>query len=205
MTSGVAGEVTIGPMQPVHRPELGRIVAAAFSGEPFTIGMYGPLRSERYRRLLEDYRDYPSELYDVTVAAVDGRAVAVASLELPGACGLCTRPMAELDPEADVGASIDHEFELRCRHAHAVSDLPVDHARITTVATEPFLAGEGIGRRVVATALDRAWELGASCVALECLSTRAAFYWHVGFEEVVEFDDPGGPGLRSLLMVARRP
>jgi GNAT superfamily N-acetyltransferase len=205
VTAHEAGEVTIGPMQPVHRPQLRRIVAAAFSGEPFTIGMYGPIRSERYRRLLQDYQDYPSDRYDVTVAAVDQVVVALASLELPGDCGLCTRPMPELAADADAGAAIDHAFELRCRHAHASSGLPDDHARITTVATEPFLAGEGIGRRVVAAALDRAWAHGASCVALECLRSRAAFYAHLGFEEVVEFDDPGGPELRSLLMVARRP
>lgn len=197
--------VAVGSMTEAHRPQLARIVAAAFSGEAFTVGMYGPHRSERYRRLLDDYRSFPSSSYEVAVASVDDTAVAVATLQRPGACALCTTAAPELDADADKGAQIDHEFELRCRAAHASAHLPPDHARIPTVATEPFLAGEGLGRLVVASVLDRAWELGAPCVALECLRSRAAFYGHLGFDEVIEFDDPGGPGLRSLLMVAFRP
>jgi hypothetical protein len=37
-------------------------------------------------------------------------------------------------------------------------------------------------------------------VVLECLTSREAFYEHFGFRRLDEFDDPGGPGLRAVLM-----
>jgi GNAT superfamily N-acetyltransferase len=196
--------VAIRPMRPGEEPQLRRIVAAAFSGEPFSVGMYGPDRAERYRRLLQDFAEFPTARHLVTVAAVDDAVVALAALQAPGTCSLCGSEPEAPGPDADAAAHIDFEFARRCRAAHLGAGLPSDHARITTVATEPFLAGSGIGRQVVLAALAQAWELGAPLVALECLRSRAAFYARVGFGEVTEFDDPGGPGLRALLMVARR-
>jgi GNAT superfamily N-acetyltransferase len=197
--------LTIGPMRPVHAPQLRAIVAAAFSGEPFTEGMYGPSRLERYRRLLDDYRSFPGPQYDVVVAAFDDVVVGFASMERPGACSLCDGEQPALGPDSDTAERIEHEFERRCREAHATAHLPTGHARITAVATEPFVAGEGVGQLVVSSVLEHAWALGAPGIALECLTSRRAFYARVGFVDAVEFDDPGGPGLSSLLMVAERP
>lgn len=196
--------LTIGLMEPRHASQLRPIVAAAFSGEPFTEGMYGQSRLERYRRLLDDYRSFPGTQH-VVIAAFDDVVVGLAAMEGPGRCGLCAGEQVMLDADADIAERIEHEFELRCREAHADSRLPTGHARIAAVATEPFVAGTGIGKLVVSAMLDHAWALNAPCVALECLVSRRAFYERLGFADTVEFDDPGGPGLRSLLMVADRP
>ncbi len=196
--------LTIGPMQAGHAPQLRRIVAAAFSGEPFTEGMYGPSRLERYRHLLDDYRSFPGPTDQVVVGTCDDVVVSFAAMEPPGACGLCRGVAADPPADAAVAEQIEHEFARRCRAAHLAADLPPEHARITTVATEPFLAGTGIGGHVVAALVDHAWASGAGCLALECLTSRGAFYRRLGFADVVEFDDPGGDGLRSMLMVAHR-
>jgi GNAT superfamily N-acetyltransferase len=201
----VPADLVIAPLRPEQRPQLAPLVASAFSGEPFAEGMYGRSRLDRFRYLLDDYVDFPKPHQVVIAASIGDVLVAAAALEPAGTCGLCRGEQAPLAADADVATAIDHEFERRCRAAHAGAELDADHARITTVATLPFLAGMGIGGPLVAATLDHAWSLGAPCVALECLRSRAAFYSRSGFAEETEFDDPGGPGLRALLMIANRP
>jgi ribosomal protein S18 acetylase RimI-like enzyme len=70
------------------------------------------------------------------------------------------------------------------------------------VATDPALHGTGVGRLLMSALADRLRSREVECVVLECLTSRAAFYEHCGFQRVHEFADPGGPGLRAVLMQA---
>ena len=177
-----------------------RIIATAFAGEAFAVGMFGESPLHRLVGMTGEYGDWPWATDPIAmVAETDGLVVGVASATVPGDC----HPCDHLDPAEPEGMSrsqrIEHEFQSACRTADLSASLP-PHADIATVATDMFLQGSGIGRRVVQDLIDRVWLTGAECVVLECLTTREAFYRRCGFRRVVEFADPGGPGLRSVLM-----
>lgn len=170
-----------------------RIVAAAFAGEPFAFGMFGDEVLERYAGMLGNYSDWPADDEALVMAArVDGHLLGVALATRPGRCSLC-----DLLPDPDAHP-IDAEFYRRCAQAHHDAALP-PHVHIQTVATDAAVQGTGIGRILMGALLAEtaAW---ASATVLECLTTRRRFYERIGFEVVSEFDDPGGPGLRALLM-----
>jgi ribosomal protein S18 acetylase RimI-like enzyme len=182
-----------------------RIVATAFGGEPFAAAMFGASPLDRFVGMAEQYDSWPWGSNPVVVGAeVRGSIVGVAMATLPGACHLCDDFDTTDDPTATTAQRIEREFQVACREAHAGARLP-PHAHITTVATDPFLAGCGVGRRVVGELVARLGSVGARCAVLECLTTREQFYANVGFQRVVEFDDPGGPGLRSVLMRTNTP
>ena len=203
-TMHAAATVNIRPLTPTDHPTVRRIVATAFAGEPFAFGMFGESPLDRLVGTLQQYASWPDspELLAL-VAEHDGVLLSVATATPPGRCWLCD----EFDPAAapgdGPGDAIDHEFHRRCREAHLGSALP-PHARITTVATDTFLAGAGIGGRLVRELAAQVFAGGATCAVLECLTAREAFYGRCGFRRVVEFDDPGAPGLRALLMRADR-
>jgi len=200
-----ASTVTIRPLVLTDHPLVRRIVAAAFAAEPFAFGMFGESALDRLVGTSLQYASWPQppELL-VLVAERDGVVLAVAAANAPGQCWLCTDFDPASAPGDGAGEVIDHEFHRRCRDAHLGNGLPT-HARITTVATDPFLTGAGIGGRLVRELVAQVFADGATCVVLECLTTREAFYERCGFHRVVEFADPGGPGLRALLMRVDRP
>jgi GNAT superfamily N-acetyltransferase len=183
-----------------------RLVATAFAGEPFATGMFGGSAIDRLSGMIDQYQTWPWAPNGITIAAAaDGAVVGVAVATRPGQCALCD----EFDDAApDAGAThadqVEHEFQIACRAAHIAADLP-PHAHITTVAIDPFLHGCGVGALLVDELLGRVWSVGARCAVLECLTTREAFYVRFGFRRVVEFADPGGPDLRSVLMFIDAP
>ena len=181
-------------------PVARRIIATAFANEPFTVGMFGESLLDRFVGLTEQYASWPWTSNAVVVGAeAHGNVVGVALATLPGECHLCKGFDETVDPQSTKAEQIEHEFQLACRNAHLNEGLP-PHAHIVSVATDPLLHGCGIGRRVVDEVVARIWSSGAQCAVLECLTTREAFYTGAGFRRLVEFVDPGGPGLRSVLM-----
>ncbi len=181
-------------------PVARRLVASAFAGEPFAVGMFGESQLDRFAGMCREYSTWPWGANPVAVGAeLAGTVVGVAVATPPGACHLCDDFDESEPPEATRAAQIEHEFQLRSRRAHLDAGLP-PHAHIASVATEPVLEGCGVGRQVVEHLVARLWDAGARCAVLECLTGREQFYANMGFRRVTEFDDPGGPGLRSLLM-----
>jgi ribosomal protein S18 acetylase RimI-like enzyme len=194
--------VVVNDLQPDDVPVARRIIATAFAGEPFAVGMFGDSPLARFVGMHEQYRSWPWDPSPVAVVARAGReVVGVAQGTRPGHCHLCdTYDESVRHPESRADR-IEHEFQLECRRAHLRADLPA-HGHISVVATEPFIHGSGAGRLLVAALLDRLRSAGARCVVLECLSSRQAFYGACGFGRLDDFDDPGAPGLRSVLMSA---
>jgi ribosomal protein S18 acetylase RimI-like enzyme len=162
--------------------------------------MFGESALARFAGLASEYEAWPSAANPIVIGAeAAGHLVGVALATLPGECGLCdtfdqSKPRVSTEAER-----IEHEFQLACRSSHLTNDLP-PHAHITTVATEPILHGSGVGRLLMSALVDRLRSRDADCVVLECLTSRAAFYEHCGFERLDEFADPGGPDLRAVLM-----
>lgn len=192
--------VTLRELASGDLPAARRIIATAFAGEAFAVGMFGESRLDRLVGMMGEYGDWPSAPGPIIVGAeAGGVLVGVALATLPGACHLCDEFDETSTPGSTRAERIEHEFQSVCRAAHLGSGLPA-HAHIATVATDPFVQGSGVGRRIVRALVDRVFADGAECVALECLTTREQFYARSGFRRVAEFDDPGGPGLRCVLM-----
>jgi ribosomal protein S18 acetylase RimI-like enzyme len=180
-------------------PSVRRLVAAAFSGEPIAIGMFGESPIDRFSGFASEYAEWPSAPEPVVLGVeAGGYLVGAAMATLPGRCNLCDE-FIPAEAATTNAARIEMEFQLACRHSHLSSDLP-PHAHITTVATEPVLHGSGVGRLLMAAMRDLLRGRGAECVVLECLTSRALFYERCGFRSIDEFDDPAGPTLRSVLM-----
>lgn len=175
-----------------------RILATTFAGEPFSFGMYGESALDRVAGTTAEYSAWPESEREVLVAVVGDAVVGVIGTSPPGRCHLCDAPVAEPAPDAPAAEWIDHEFQLRCRDAHR-AHLTDDHSHITPVAVDHAVQGSGVGRRLVAAAVDRVKDTGAP-VVLECVTRRVDFYAGCGFRVVAEFDDPGGPGLRAAFM-----
>ena len=193
--------VVLRDLRPDDLEAARRIVATAFAGEPFAVGMFGEPPMHRLVGMTGEYSSWPSAANPIVVVAeADGLVVAVASATVPGECHLCDHLDAAAAPVVlSQSERIEREFQLACRRAHLTEQLP-SHAHISTVATDAFLRGSGIGREVVGELVSRCWKSGADCAVLECLTSREAFYRRCGFRRVEEFADPGGPGLRSVLM-----
>lgn len=196
-------ELTIRPMAHPDLAVVRRMVATAFAGEPFAVGMFGTSPVDRLVGMVDEYEHWP-ESPDalVLVGSAGPSLVAVILATLPGKCRLCDewQPAHEVvshtQPKAD---AVENAFQARCRLAHLSSSLPT-HAHIQTVVTEPFLAGAGIGHRMVRELLERLYSEGARSVVLECLTTRQAFYERCGFRATAEFMDPGGDDLPAVMM-----
>ena len=151
---------------------------------------------------MDQYRAYPGAgIHLAVVAVAKDEIVGAAVATGPGLCRLCDQDAPIGVPALSHAEQVEQEFQFACRHAHLRAALPA-HMHIQTVATDPFLQGCGIGRLLLAELVARAVDAGAACVALECLTTRAGFYERIGFGLVDEFADPGGEGLRSVLMTA---
>ena len=181
-----------------------RIIATAFAGEAFAVGMFGESSIDRLVGMIGEYATWPWAANPMVIGAqAADLLIGVGLATAPGECHLCD----DFDESAVVdapAARIEREFQLACRQAHLGTGLP-PHGHISAVASDPFIHGSGVGRRIVGALIDRIWMTDAECAVLECLTTRAAFYEHVGFRRVVEFDDPGGPELRAVLMRIGRP
>lgn len=194
------GMLTIGDVPLRDYPLARRLVASAFAQEPFARGMFGDSAVARFIGMAHEYEEWPSASNPVVIGATaGGHLLGVAVATLPGECGLCDTPSLSLDGRGGEGHRIEYEYQLACQRAHVVNEI-APHARIGPVATEPSLHGNGIGRVLMAAVIDQLRQRRVECVVLECLTTRAGFYEHLGFRSIDEFDDPGGPGLRSVLM-----
>ena len=180
-----------------------RLVAAAFSGEPFTFAMYPPTRLDRFVGLHADYADWPGAAATTWGVWAGDALLGVTSAFPAGCCPPCAEDPT-LDPDTlSPSGRVNHVFRLRCRDAHRQGGLP-PHAYLGTVAIEPAAAGHGIGRQLVRGVVERLWRAGEHCVVLECVRDLVPFYARCGFRVVSEFDDPGAPGLRSCCLRADR-
>ena len=164
--------------------------------------MFGESPLARFIGMAHDYETWPSAPNPIVLGVEAGRhLVGVALATLPGQCGLCDEFQSSLTSPDSEAERIDYEFQHACRNSHLESNL-APHARVQTVATEPTLHGSEIGRTLMTAMIDELRAIQVESVVLECLTSRAAFYEHFGFRRLNEFDDPGGPGLRAVLMVA---
>ena len=193
-------QLTFRELEVADYPVARRLVASAFAGEPFAVGMFGDSSLERLVGMVDEYAQWPHLERPLSVVATAGDVlVGAAVATLAGECDLCGgAPDAPAGPMSR-SAEVEFEFQRCCREAHLGADLP-RHAHICTVAVDPFVKGVGLGRRLVVELLGRLRTAGASCVVLECLTSRERFYEACGFRTVVEFPDPGGPNLFSVLM-----
>jgi ribosomal protein S18 acetylase RimI-like enzyme len=185
--------------RPDDLPIVRRILATAFAGEPFATGMYGPEPLARLAGTIGEYAAWPADDRLVVVATVGETVVGAAGATVAGDCHHCDRPAPVLPGAPTEADRIDHEFQNRCRALHRTHE-PGPHAHITSVAVDPAVHGTGIGRRVVGYVRERLAAEDTHPMLLECLTTRAEFYERCGFDRVEEFDDPGGPDLRAVLM-----
>ena len=192
--------VVVRELQPSDYAAARRIIATAFAGEAFAFGMFSESPVDRLVGMTGEYGSWPWAPNPIVIGAeAAGLLVAVGMVTAPGECHLCDDFDETTGPGATRAARIEHEFQLACRRAHLDSALP-RHGHISVVATDPFIQRAGVGRLVVGALLDRLWKTDAECAVLECVTSRATFYEHFGFRRVVEFDDPGGPDLRTVLM-----
>jgi GNAT superfamily N-acetyltransferase len=199
--SRVAGlELTIRDLDVGDYAIARRLVGIAFAGEPFAVGMFGESLLDRFVGMAGEYADWPHLERPLAVAADAGDVLVGAAVStFPGECELCRRVPEPPAGPMSLAAEVEWEFQLRCRDVHLRADLP-RHAHLCTVAVDSFLKGVGVGRRLVEGLLDRLRALGTGCVVLECLTSRQRFYEACGFRTVIEFADPGGPDLYSVLM-----
>jgi GNAT superfamily N-acetyltransferase len=181
-------------------PVARRMIAAAYAGEPFATGMFGEAPLDRFSGMANQYASWPSGQNPVIIGAdAGGTLVAVALATLPGNCPVCQEPATVLEPGSSDAERVEHEFQALARQSHLENKLP-PHAHISTVATEPFLTGIGLGSQIVGELLHRLRSSGARCATLECLATRASFYERCGFRPVAEFDEPGAAAMRTMMM-----
>jgi hypothetical protein len=196
----VEPELTVRELTDDDYPAARRLLAVGFADEPFAFGMFGESPLARLVGMADQYAEWPWDAESIVVGAVVGSNVlGVALATRPGACDLCEQFSLVLSDAPSRAERVDHEFQLICRAWHLNSALP-RHAHIRAVVTEPYLHGTGIGRVVMSGLLARLWSSNTSCAVLECVTAREQFYSQCGLHRIAEFDDPGGPGLRSALM-----
>ena len=204
-TMNLGQPVSLRSLTPADYPVARRLVATAFAGEPFAVGMFGESPLDRFAGMTREYSTWPWQSNPVAIAAdVGGALVGVAVATLPGACHLCDGFDETEHPQSTRAEQIEYQFQLASRNAHQSQHLP-PHAHIATVVTDLFLRGCGVGERVVHELTERLWAAGVVCAVLECLTTRERFYERAGFRRIADFADPGGPTLRSVLMRVDRP
>lgn len=197
--------LTFGPLLEDELPIARRLAATAFAGEPFAHGMFGPSPLDRLLGMAADYAEWPwSTDTRVTVARQNGVLLGVAAVSPSDLCGLCDHWVDDIDPTVSEGARVERDFRLACRAAHLDALLP-PHAHIKSVAVEPFLAGQGVGGRLMEFVLAELRAAGTETVVLECVTAREAFYARLGFRRIASFPDPGGPDLTAVLMRLDRP
>ena len=82
--------VVLRDLRPDDLEAARRIVATAFAGEPFAVGMFGEPPMHRLVGMTGEYSSWPSAANPIVVVAeADGLVVAVASATVPGECHLC--------------------------------------------------------------------------------------------------------------------
>lgn len=162
----------------------------AFFDEPFVHEIYGPEPVARFAGLHATYASSSLQDEDFLVGAFAGAAlVGLVRCSPSGSCHVCHHGgVGERPPGAVEG--MDWEFEGNVRRAHASQG---DHGWVSRVAVEPLLHGQGIGRRVLASALVELEARGATAILLECQDHRVPFYEACGFTDVGTFPDPAGP------------
>lgn len=176
------------------------ILAKAFAGEPFAFVMHGDSPIDRLAGFRPSFDVWPrAETTLAVVATISGSVVGVASAAVPGTCMVCAATPEPPAADAPRSEWLDHEFLVACRQAHHDAQLPA-HFRVGPVAVDPFLHGAGVGRVLMAALLDEIRAIDPTCVVLECLTTREAFYEHLGFRRLADFEDTASPSGRSVLM-----
>ena len=123
-------------------------------------------------------------------AYVDGVLVGAALGCPPGGCHVCEH----VDPRRSPTEPAERDewaFEVNTAAAHADQG---SHAWVSRLVVDPALQGSGIGRALIAGALDL---FGADDqplrVLLECQPHRESLYVGCGFTRVRTFPDPGQP------------
>ncbi len=177
------------PLTAQDWPAAVALFLRAFTDEPFVVQMFGPDPVERFGRVVRAYGGMTRDEQGLHLGAfVEGVLVGMCLMTRPGRCRPCSADPST--PPEDEAARLDWQFELNTAAAHAGLGL---HARISQVAVEPVLQGAGLGRQLVAAALQAAATDAPPLVVLECQPHRRDFYLQCGFETVRTFPDPVGP------------
>ena len=186
----MAADLSFGILRPEDWPAAMGLSARAFFDEPYVQEMFGADALVRYAGIHARCASATPQPEDVLVASYAGTTlVGVVKCSPPGACHMCGHGGIGERP-SDATEGLDWEFEGNVRRAHAEQG---DHAWVSRVAIEPALHGLGIGRQLMAAALDHLDAAGAPAVLLECQDHRVRFYQACGFTDVGTFPDPVGP------------
>jgi GNAT superfamily N-acetyltransferase len=186
----VNDELTMRSLRKDQWPEAMTLAARSFLKEPFMIDMFGiePLR--RFTLAHRFYRSSPWQDKDDQLGAFIGDVLVGLCLSSPpGQCHLCenTDPA---QPPTDPLLVSEWQFEVNVQAAHADQGT---HAWMRRIAVDPALQGAGIGRALIAQALDQLRGRGAPAVLLECQNHREDFYVACGFRRVDTVPEATGP------------
>lgn len=178
-------------LQPHEWPAAMTLAARAFHGEPFSTALFGEAPVPRFaqaHRFYQALRWYDADLN--LGAFLDGVLVGAALGCRPGGCHVCEHVDPQRPPE-DPAEHDEWVFEVNTAAAHADQG---SHAWVSRLVVEPALQGSGIGRAMIAGALDlfRAGDRPVR-VLLECQPHRESLYLGCGFTRVRTFPDPGQP------------
>jgi len=167
------------------------LVARSFHGEPFSAAMFGDAPLPRFAQAHRFYQALPWYDADLDLGAfLDDVLVGLSLGSPPGGCHVCEH----VDPQRPPPDPAEHAewvFEVNTQAAHADQG---SHAWVSRLVVDPPLQGSGLGRALIAEALEvfRSDD-GPVRVLLECQPHRESFYLGCGFARVRTFPDPGLP------------
>lgn len=96
-------------------------------------------------------------------------------------------------------ASVYVEQELQFRHFD-----PAVQFRLRGMATAASHRGDGFGKAVVASCLNRAWESGCEIFWCNARTSASGFYARLGFEQIAEEFLIPGVGAHKVMYVRRK-
>ena len=166
------------------------LATRSFVNEPFMVEMFGADPLQRFALAHRFYQSSPWQAADQTLGAfVGGILVGLCLSSPPGRCYVCEDIDPGRPPE-DPLLLVEWQFEVNVRAAHADQGA---HAWMRRVAVDPALRRAGIGRRLIADAVQELSAAGARAVLLECQPHREDLYVASGFRRVRTFPEPSGP------------
>jgi len=166
------------------------LATRSFVNEPFMVEMFGADPLHRFALAHRFYQSSPWQDADQTLGAFVGGVLVGLCLSSPsGRCNVCEHIDPRRPPE-DPLLFFEWQFEVNVQAAHGDQGA---HAWMRHMAVDPALRRAGIGRRLIADALQELSAAGARAVLLECQPHREDLYVACGFRRVRTFPEPSGP------------
>ena len=180
-----------------------RVISATFAGEVFAYGMFGESPLDRLVGMTGEYREWPWTSDAIVVGAdVGGVLVAVGLATRPGACHLCNDFDDSTEPSATPATA--HRTRVPAGVSPSAPRLGIAAAPATSHRW-PLIRSSRDRALVVTSCRGCSTESGRPTLSAQCSNASRPARRSMdtsGFVRVVEFDDPGGPGLRSVWMPA---